>query len=180
MIWILQIPLSGSLLSVPFMIFGYKPWNLFWAVKQKRIYWEEREQWITPRHQGSKLGEGQDLGAWRAGGMEREVCYPILARMGWLAGCCCCSAGGSTSCPCSCPTGSRCRVLWDSMCLLKFGPQVHPWEGSVHCRFSKEKQAPLLIFSADLYYWRRENYLWKSGCMEMYPWGGNGYWVPRR
>ena len=99
MIWTLQIPLSGSLLSVPFMIFGYKPWNLFWAVKQKRIYWEEGEQWITPRHQGSELGEGQELGAWRAGGMEREMCYPILVRMGWLAGCCCCSAGGSTYVP---------------------------------------------------------------------------------
>lgn len=161
-----------SLLSVPFMIFGYKSWNLFWAVKQTRIYWEEGEQWITPRHQGSKLEEGQDLGAWRAGGMEKEVQYPILVRMGWRAGCCCCSAGGCTSSLCSCTTGSRGRVLWENMCLFKLGPQVHPWEGSVHCRFSQEKQAPVLIFSADLYCWRRDNYLWKSGRMEMHPRGG--------
>ena len=45
-------------------------------------------------------------------------------------------------------------------------------DGSVHCRFSKEKQAPVLIFSADLYCWRRDNYLWRSGRMEMHPRGG--------
>ena len=107
------------------------------------------------------MGEGQDLGAWGAGGMEKGVWYPILVRMGWPA-----VVAALLEAPHHLSVLAplaRDAESYESMCLLKLGPQVHPWEGSVHCRFSKEKQAPVLIFSADLYCWRRDNYLWKSG-----------------
>lgn len=123
------------------MIFGYKPWNLFWAVKQEDLLGREREQWITPRHQGSKLGEGAGSGSlegWRHG--KRSV-LPHSSEnglAGWLLLLLC----------------WRFHIMslflpyWleisesyeEGMCLLKFGPQVHPWERSVHCRFSKRSK----------------------------------------
>ena len=115
----------------------------------------------NPQTPGEQVGGGAgsgSLGGWRHG--KRSV-VPHSSENG-LAGCCCCSAEAPHHLSVLAPL-ARDAESYESMCLLKLGPQVHPWEGSVHCRFSKEKQVPVLIFSADLYCWRRDNYLWKSG-----------------
>lgn len=65
------------------MIFGYKHWNLLWAIKQEGIYTEEKKgsNKQPPDTRGAGLGRGGNKGAQRAGSMKTEAWYPTLVRM---------------------------------------------------------------------------------------------------
>ena len=155
--------------------FWLQAWNLFWAVKQKRIYWEEGDQWITPRHQGSKLGEGQDLGAWGAGGMEKGVWYPILVRMGWLA-----------------VVAALLRLHIISLFLHHWLEMQSPMKAcvcsSLDHRFTpgkgqstagSQKRSKCLCLSSQLTFTAGGEII-ICGNQAEWKCGGNGYWVPRR
>lgn len=155
--------------------FWLQTWNLFWAVKQKRIYWEEGEQWITPRHQGSKLeGAGSgSLEGWRRG---RRSVVPLLVRTGWLAAVAALLEALqhlSVLAPLAWDAESYERACVCSSLDHRFTP------GKGQSTAGSQKRSKRLCLSSQLTFTAGGEII-ICGNQAEWKCGGDGYWVPRR